>query len=105
MNKEQLAQTNILDILELTEGSEQERKDVIQEANKIILDNVIDRIKEQLSPDQEIEFEHAFRNRGTEEERQVFLAAYVPNFEEILLRETLRFKEIAQSAADLLKNE
>ena len=103
MNKEQLAQTNILDILNLTEGSEEERRSAIQEANKIILDSVIDRIKENIPEDQQTTFEHVFRNRGTEEERQAFLKEYIPNLEEIFLRETLRFKEITQNAVELLE--
>lgn len=101
MNKEKLAQINILDILKLTEGSEEERRSALQEANNIILNSVIDRVKENIPEDQQAAFEHAFRNRGTEEERQEFLAVHVPHFEEILLRETLRFKEIAQNATDL----
>lgn len=104
MNKEKLAQTNIMNILKLTESSEEERRSAIQEANNIILNSVIDRVKENIPEDQQAAFEHAFRNRGTGEERQAFLAEHISNFEEILLRETLRFKEIAQNAAESLED-
>ena len=96
MNHETLLQSNIVDILGLSRATKEEREREVGRAADIILESVIDRIEDGLSADKRSEFEYAFRDGTTEEERQAFLDANVPNMEQIVLAETLRFKRVAQ---------
>lgn len=92
-----IAQSNILDLLGLSEAPHHVQQRAINQALEIIFDSVANRIKAELSPEALTHYAHAFRENSSEEERSAFLATYVPQFDEIVKEETLRYKYLCET--------
>lgn len=104
MNLEKLAQSNILETLGLEKAGEEMQKEAVQDAMEIILQSVVDQIKDTLPDDVRDEFERVY-DQGSEEERKVFIEKYVPNFQDLLMIETLRYKYLTELIASSEKEE
>ena len=96
MNFEKLAQSNILETLKLIDAPKEAQQEAVDDAMDIILTSAMDRIQDELSDEAHIEFERVFGGQNTEEERTAFLKKHVPNLEEILIQESLRYKYLAE---------
>ena len=99
MNIEKLAQSNILATLQLTDAPKKVQEEAMENATEIIVKSAMDRIKDKLPDDTLEEFERVFGEDHTEEERITFLKERVPNLEEILIQESLRYKYLAEIIA------
>jgi len=95
MNLKTLAQSNILDTLNFSHASEEERQEALDEATDVIMAVALERIEEEIPEKAQGEFDRVFEE-GTEEDRVAFLKKYVPNLDEIFIGETLRYKLLAE---------
>lgn len=91
-----IAQSNIIDTLKLQDDSEEVKQEAINDATEIIFDSVVDRIQAELSDEALVEYDRVFGEENPEEERAAFLKKYVPNFEEIVAEEMLRYKYLTE---------
>ena len=99
MNFEKLAQSNILETLKLTDAPKKAQDEAVEDAMEIIMESATDRIKDGLSDEALEEFERVFSGDHTESERDAFLKKHVPDFEEILVEESLRYKYLTEIIA------
>jgi len=99
MDLKALAQSNIIDTLNLSHASEEERQEALDKATNIIMAVAMERIEEAIPEEAQGEFDRVF-DEGTEEERVAFLRKYVPNLDEIFIGETLRYKLLMEIIKD-----
>lgn len=95
MNLEKLAQSNILQTLRLDKLEEEVQKEAMGDAAEIILQSVVDEIEGTLPAEVRDEFGRVF-DEENEEERKAFIKKYVPNFQNLLVVETLRYKYLTE---------
>ena len=105
MNFEKLAQSNIVETLGIADAPEEERKEVIEDATDVIMQSVMDRVMDGLTDEEWLDFERVFGEDASEEERAAFLEKHVPNLEEMLVQETLRYKALAEVMASASREE
>ncbi len=98
-----LAQSNIISTLSLADAPKDVQREAINEATEIIFDSVTDRIKAELSGEALAQYEQVFNDHGSEEERTEFLKKCIPNFDEIVREETLRYKYLMEIMNSSLK--
>lgn len=96
MNLEKIAQSNLIDTLQLKDTPSNVRQKAVDEAVEIIFESVADRIKAGFSDEEMIQYEHTFHEGSPEQERVEFLQTHVPNFEEIVAEETFRYKYLTE---------
>lgn len=96
INFNALAQSNIINTLNLADAPKEIQREAIDEAMEIIFDSVTDRMKAELSGEALAQYEQVFRDQGSEEERTAFIKKYVPHFDEIVREETLRYKYLME---------
>lgn len=96
MNFDELAQSNIINTLKLQDASEEVKREAIDDATEVIFESVVDRVKAGLSNEALAEYEHLSRENIPEEDRVQFLKKHIPNFEEIVAEETLRYKYLTE---------
>ena len=96
MNLEKIAQSNLIDTLNLKDAPQEVRQEAVDDALEIIFESVADRVKAGLSDEALIEYEHVFDEGGSEEERVAFIKKHIPNFEEIVAEETFRYKYLTE---------
>ena len=99
MNFEKLAQSNIFETLKLTDAPKEAQEEAMEDAMDIIFTSAMDRIKDGLLNEARTKFERVFGEDHTEEDREAFLKEHVPNLEEILTQESLRYKYLAEIVA------
>ncbi len=99
MNVEKLAQLNMLETLNLTHASDVAQQEAVRDATEIILTSAMDRIKDQFSDDVRAEFERIFSEQGSQHQRDAFLQEHVPDLEDIMIQESLRYKYLTQIIA------
>lgn len=93
MTLQQVFELNIFSLPELSDLPSAEKEKLGHAMSEEILANVAEEIAGELPEDKAGEFVALFSTPHTPEERALFLNTHVPNFEEILIRETLSFKE------------
>lgn len=98
MNLEKLTQSNILETLGLDQAPKEAQQEAINEAKGIILENIADAIRNQIPYRVHDEFERVL-SEGTDEERGIFLKKHVPNLQDLLAIETLRYKHLTECIA------
>lgn len=96
MNLEKIAQTNLLDTLQLKDAPQEIRQEAVDEALEIIFESVVDRVKAGFSDEVMTQYVHVFEEKNSEEERIEFLKKHVLNFEEIVAEETFRYKYLTE---------
>ena len=99
MNFEKLAQSNIMETLGIAGAPEEERKGAIEDATDVIMQSAMDRVMDGLTDEESLDFERVFGEDASEEERAAFLKKHVPNLDEILIQESLRYKALAEVMA------
>ena len=107
MDIQDIAQSNILDAMGLSDASQEEQRAFIEGATKMIMDEVVDEIAKRLPDAEKEEFFRLFGGEGSADEdaKAAFLNAHVPDFEELLLQETYAFKAALTKVADEVKQE
>lgn len=94
MHYQEILEKNILDFAKLNSAPPETKKIFLQTAVKEIMLRVVERIKTELGPEKSKDFMEIFsQDKYTDIQREEFLKTTVPNFEEILLTETLKFKQ------------
>ncbi|MBI2055978.1 MAG: hypothetical protein HYT37_01200 [Candidatus Sungbacteria bacterium] len=93
MNIQQLFELNIFSLPGLQNMPFMEKEKLSRTFGEEILADVASSIASELSEEKAKEFADLFDTPHTPEERTAFIQANVPNFEEIVVRETLSFKE------------
>lgn len=96
MDIQKIAQSNIINTLKLQDASEEVKQEAINDATEVIFDSVVDRIQAGLLGEALGEYDRVFGEDCPEDERVAFLKKYVPNFEEIVAEETLRYKYLTE---------
>lgn len=96
MNLEKIAQSNLIDTLQLKDARQEARQEAVDDALEIIFESVVDRIQAGLSDKEMIEYKHVFHEGSSEQERMEFLKTHVLNFEEIVAEETFRYKYLTE---------
>ena len=96
MNLEKIAQSNLIDTLQLKDAPQEARQEAVDDALEVIFESVADRVKAELSDEALIEYEHVFDEGGSEEKRVAFIKKHIPNFEEIVAEETFRYKYLME---------
>ena len=96
MNLEKIAQSNLIDTLQLKNAPQEARQEAVDDALEVIFESVADRVKAELSEEALIEYEHVFDEGNSEEERVAFIKKHIPNFEEIVAEETFRYKYLME---------
>ena len=92
-NLKDILQFDVLESFGLTNASEEEKDKALEHVTVIILGEVADRIEASLSEEKQEEFRALFRDpASSEEKRMKFLRDQVPDFEDMVLEETFRFK-------------
>lgn len=105
MTLQQAFELNIFSLPELRDLPLGEKEKLTQKMSEEILASVAEEIASELPEDKAEEFVALFSAPRSPEERAAFLNTHVPNFEEILIRETLSFKEyLAEFMKDKLQN-
>ena len=99
MNLKALAESNILDTLNLSHASYEERNNALDEALDVIMAVAMERIEKAIPKEAQGEFDRVFDD-GTEEDRVAFLRKYVPHLDEIFIEETLRYKLLMEIIAE-----
>ena len=92
MNLEKLTQSNLLETLKLDKAPKEEQEEAMSDASEIIFRSAMGRIKDGLSEDEREEFERVFGEEAAKEEQDAFLKEHVPNLEEMLAQEAMRYK-------------
>ena len=103
MNVDEFLKTNVLDLVGLADAPRDVRESFLARASEMVLEAVVSRIDKSLDADKREEFYRVFKEGAKEEEKQAFIKAYVPNFEEIVGEETGRVKIALVKAAQELK--
>ena len=89
---EELSQTDIIDLAQMQQASAEDQQKFRDEAQEIVMAAVVARIAASLSDEKREEYFRIFSSNPTNNEKVDFLTSEVPNFEEILIDETLIFK-------------
>ena len=105
MNFEELTQSNIVETLGIAGAPEEKRKEAIEDATDVIMQSVMDWVMDGLTDEEWLDFERVFGEDASEEERTAFLKKHVPNLEEMLVQETLRYKALAEVIASASREE
>lgn len=92
MTLDEILNVDILDALGLSHASEGEKEKALDDAATFVLMHVIKRIRLELPMSKRDEFERILQPETSNEERIAFLNAHVPDFEDMVLEEMLRFK-------------
>ena len=103
MNVDEFLKTNVLDLVGLADAPRDVRESFLARASEMVLEAVVSRIDKSLDADKREEFYRVFKEGTNEEEKQAFIKAHVPNFEEIVGEETGRVKIALVKAAQELK--
>lgn len=96
MDFNKLTQSNIINTLKLMDAPKEVQREAIEEALEIIFDSVVDRIKTGLSDGEMVAYNDVFRGDSPEGERVMFLKEHVPNLEEMVAEETMRYKYLTE---------
>lgn len=89
---EELFNLNLFEAFSLEDISEPQRQEITEKASLLVLEEVVRRVSENMDSDARKIFFALFEDGASDEDRWKFLDEYVPNFEEILLEEILKFK-------------
>ena len=101
MDIQSLAQSNILKLLGFDEAPKEEQETLLRSITAMLLEDVVSRIKDELSVEAREQFFALFADGpGSNEERLQFLKTHVPNLEEMILEETLTFKYAVQKLTE-----
>lgn len=98
MNLDSLINSNILEILHLTDAPRSTQDEAINSAQEIIVQSVRNRIQDLIPEDARDQFYYVFQ-KGTDEQRSAFLNQHAINLEDIVAQETLRYKYITEIIA------
>ena len=101
-NMDELLKLDLFEALGITDATDEEKREFLDEGTTIIFARVAEIIKEELQEDANPEFERLFiHHTGTQEEKESFLKTHVPDFDKLVLTETMRFKiELIQAAQE-----
>jgi hypothetical protein len=97
-------QKNIESALELENLSPEERQEIILRVGALIYQNVLMRVMETMSEEDQNEFEKLLDGNAKPEEIFMFLKNKVNNFEEIILEESIKFKEKSSNTMNQIGN-
>ena len=93
MNIKDAAQLNIIAAFGLKNAPPETQREFLEDTVSTILDRVVEKIKERLNYQERQEFTRVCRTDAPETERVAFLNAHVPDFEDLIIQETLIFKK------------
>ena len=93
-------QNNISKALELENLSPEERQEILIRVGTVIYQNVLMRVMELITDEEQNEFEKILDNNGKPEEIFSFLKNKVPDFEKIIEEEALKFKNKTTNIMD-----
>lgn len=100
MDPQKLLSADLLTVFGL-ENATQETKDAfLTEATRLVLAKVAARIEDELPAEKKAEFTSLFSAPNSEEDQTRFLDAHVPDFEEMVVQETLLFKVMMQKISE-----
>ena len=100
MNLEEVLKIDLWKILDLTDAPAEDQTEFIREAAQRIMIRITKRIEQNLASEQQKRFMELFDNPAPQEERITFLAEHVPNFADVLIEETIKFKKELVEAAE-----
>lgn len=100
---EELLDLNLLEVLGLGNASEEQKREFTEKSTEVILERVVARVADAMSPDARAKFYALFKEGVSDDERWKFIDEHAPNFEEIMLEELLKFKAEALEIAEELK--
>lgn len=104
MEFEEFFKANVIDLVGLSDASEDVKRSFLESASQMVLEGVVDRIDSELPESKKEEFYRVFRAGAKDEDMQAFIKANIPNFEEIVGEETGRVKAALVKAAQELKS-
>ncbi|MDO8659787.1 MAG: DUF5663 domain-containing protein [Candidatus Parcubacteria bacterium] len=97
-------QQNITNVLELDKLTPEERQETLIRVGALIYQNVLMRVMEMMTEQNQDEFEKMLDNNAKPEEIFMFLKNKVPDFEKIIDEEANKFKNKANSIMDQIGN-
>lgn len=100
MDPQKLLSADLLTIFGLENAPEDSKSTFLTEATHLVLAKVAERIESELPPEKKAEFTSLFSASDHEEDQVRFLDAHVPDFEEIVVQETLLFKAMMQTVSE-----
>ncbi len=87
-----LKRGKILEIANLDRASRKEQQEFLNEAARVILLNIVDRIDEELPEDRKATFYQLFEQPTSDKEKAVFFHTYLPHVQCIYCEAILNFK-------------
>lgn len=98
--KKSSTEQTLLRLLDMTEASPMEQEQIKNESTLLILEQVIASIEESLPEDKKAEYERVFKDDADPKERALFLQENVPDLEQRILEESIRFETALQIIAE-----
>ena len=95
MNLENLIQSNIIDTLNLAGAKQEIKTQAMKDAQEIIVKSVIARIKKKRNNQPLNEFERLLEDMPQQEHGEA-IKKYIPDIEEIVFQESMRYKYLIQ---------
>ena len=96
----ELFDLNLLEALGLERASESEKQEFTQKATQVVLESVVSRVTRDMPRETREKFYALFEEGVADDARWKFIDEHVPDFEEIMFEELLKFKaeglEVAQ---------
>jgi len=100
---EELVDINLLEAFGLGDASEEQKREFTEKSTEVILERVVRRVADAMAPDARDKFYALFKDGVGDDERWGFIDKHIPNFEEIMLEELLKFKAEALEVAEEMK--
>lgn len=97
-------QNNIIDILELENLPKEQAEEILMKTGALIYQNVLMRAVEEMTDEDQDNFEKILDNEGKPEEIFGFLKNTVKDFEKIIIEETEKFKNKTSNIMDQIGN-
>ena len=97
-------QKNISEVLELENLLPEERQEILLRVGAVIYQNVLMRVMEIMTEEDQDEFEKLLDNKGKPEEIFTFLKNKVPDFEKIIEEESIKFRNKSSNIMDQIGN-
>lgn len=93
MDLEAFIRLNIIEAAGLGSASEETKKEFLQKLSDLAISRVFERIEGGLSQEKSREFYRVFGQDGDPDQKDEFLRVHIPDFEKIIVEETLLAKK------------
>lgn len=94
-----ITEQNLFRLLDMADASPTEKKQAKDEFILLILEQVIASIEKTLPEDKKTEYERVFKDDADPKERALFIQENVPDLEQRILEESVRFETALQVIA------